>query len=75
MEKETLIKRTVKTLSKLPQNKIREVSDFADFILKRYEEELIQKGMNVLASESKTFYFLKEEEDLYNVQDLKEKYK
>ena len=57
MEKETLIKRTVKTRSKLPQNKIREVSDFADFILKRYEDELIQKGMNVLASEAKSFYF------------------
>lgn len=75
MEKETLIKRTIKTLSKLPQNKIREVSDFADFILKKHEEELLQKGMNVLATESKSFYFLKDEEDLYTVQDLKEKYK
>ena len=75
MEKETLIKRTVKTLSKLPQNKILEVSDFADFILKKYEEELLQKGVSVLVSEAKTFYFLKDEEDLYTVHDLKEKYK
>ncbi len=75
MEKETLIKRTVKMLSKLPQNKIREVSDFADFILKKHVEELLQKGMNVLASEAKSFYFLKDEENLYTVKDLKEKYK
>ena len=51
-----------------------EVSDFADFILKKYEEELLQKGMNVLVSEAKTFYFLKDEEDLHTVSDLKEKY-
>jgi len=35
MEKETLIKRTIKTLSKLPQDKVKEISDFADFILKK----------------------------------------
>ena len=75
MEKETIIKRTIKTLSKLPQSKILEVSNFAEFILKKYEEELLQKGLNVLTSEAKTFYFLKDEQDLYTVEDLKEKYK
>lgn len=75
MEKETLIKRTIKTLSKLPQDKVKEVSDFADFIAKKHEEEFLQKGMKILVSESKSFYFLQDEEDLYTVEDLKEKYK
>ena len=75
MEKETLIKRTLKILSKLPQEKVKEVSNFADFILKNYEDEYLLKGMEILVAESSAFYFLKEEEDLYSVEDLKEKYK
>ena len=72
MEKETLIKRTIKTLSKLPQDKVKEISDFADFILKKHEEEYLQKGMKQLVFESNAFYFLQDEEDLYSVEDLKE---
>ena len=75
MEKQTLIKRTLRTLSRLPQEKVKEVSDFADSILKKQEEESLQKGMEILISESNAFYFLKDEEDLYTVEDLKEKYK
>ncbi len=74
MEKETLIKRTIKTLSKLPQDKVKEISDFADFLLKKHEDEYLQKGMKQMVSESKVFYFLQDEEDLYSVEDLKEKY-
>jgi len=75
MEKETLIKRTLKTLSRLPQDKVKEVSDFAEFILKKQEEESLQKGVEILISESRAFYFLKDEDDLYTREDLKEKYK
>jgi len=75
MARETLIKKTIRTLSKLPPDKVREVSDFADFILKKHEDEILMKGMQKLTADSKAFYFLKEEEDLYSVEDLKEKYK
>ncbi|MHC1776470.1 MAG: hypothetical protein AB9834_13790 [Lentimicrobium sp.] len=74
MARETLINRTIKTLSKLPPDKVKEVSDFADFILKKYDEEILLKGMEKLVTDSKSFYFLKDEEDLYSVEDLKEKY-
>jgi hypothetical protein len=74
MSKETLIKKTFNTLSKLPQDKVKEVSDFADFILKKYDEEIMQKGIEKLVSSSKTYDFLKDEEDLYTVEDLKETY-
>ena len=75
MTKEALINKTLKTLSKLPQDRIREVNDFADYILKRYDEEVLQKGIKNLISNSKSFDYLKEEEDLYTLDDLKEKFK
>lgn len=75
MTKETLIEKTIKTISKLPQDQIQEVSDFADRILKEYEERILQKGMEKLVSASKTFNYLQEEELLYSVNDLKERYK
>jgi len=74
MSRETLIKRTYNTITKLPDDKVKEVSDFADFIMKRHEEELLNQGIENLAVNSKSFYFLSEEEDLYTVQDLKQKY-
>ena len=64
----------MKTLSKLPQDKVREVSDFADYIFKKYDEDILRKGIEMLVSNSKTYNFLKDEEDLYSVEDLKEKY-
>lgn len=74
MARDILIKKTIKTLSRLPDEKIKEVSDFADFILKKYDEDILLKGMEKLSSDSKVFDFLKEEEQLYSVEDLKEKY-
>jgi hypothetical protein len=74
MPRETLIKKTIKTLSKLPPEKVKEVSDFAEFIFKKYEDEILLKGLEKLASDSKVFYFLNDDEDLYTLEDLKEKY-
>jgi hypothetical protein len=75
MKKESLINETISTLSKLPEEKIKEVNDFADFILKKYEEEILQKGIETLTTNSNAFSFLDEEEDLYSIEDLKEQYK
>ncbi|MCG2418295.1 hypothetical protein K8089_04615 [Aequorivita sp. F47161] len=54
---------------------ISEVLLFADFVAKKYEEDILQKGIASLASNSKTYSFLKDEEDLYTVHDLKAVYK
>jgi hypothetical protein len=75
MTKETLIKETLKTLSKLPDIKVKEVSDFASFLLKKHDEEILQSGIEALVSKSQTYDFLEDEEELYFVEDLKEKYK
>ena len=74
MTGKTLINRTLTTLSKLPPDKVKEVSDFADYILKKYDEEILQRGIEKLVSDSEAFAFLTLEEDIYTVEDLKEKY-
>lgn len=74
MMRETLINKTIKTLSKLPNDKVREVSDFTEYILKKYEEENLQNGIEKLVSDSKAFQFLIDDEDLYTVNDIIEKY-
>jgi len=38
MKKESLINKTIRTLEQLPEDKIKEVNDFADYILKKYDE-------------------------------------
>ncbi|MBI3599252.1 MAG: hypothetical protein HY097_01225, partial [Nitrospinae bacterium] len=55
--------------------KVAEVADFTEYLYQKYEEYIFNRGIRKLASESKSFEFLKEEEDLYTVNDLKEKYK
>ncbi|CAD5255851.1 MULTISPECIES: hypothetical protein [unclassified Imperialibacter] len=74
MTREVLIKRTMENLNKLPDQKLREVSDFAEFLLNRIDEAVITEGIQKLASDSVAFKFLDEEEELYSVDDLKEKY-
>ena len=71
MTQSTIIENTLSTLSKLPTEKAAEVADFADFVLKKHEEAILQKGMNQLAIESKVFAFLEDEEELYTKEDLK----
>ena len=75
MTRETLIKRTVENLSKLPDQRLKEVSDFAEFLLNRIENRLMTEGIQQLTADSKVFKFLEMEEDLYSVSDLKERYK
>jgi hypothetical protein len=55
--------------------KIKEVNDFADFLLSKIDDKIIQEGIQQIVSDSKSFDYLKDEEDLYTVEDLKERYK
>ncbi|MFI5162897.1 MAG: hypothetical protein ACHQHN_16570 [Sphingobacteriales bacterium] len=71
MTKEAIIEKTIKTLNVLPVEKAEEVADFADFILKKYEEYIIQEGIYKLAEDGRSFNFLNEEEVLYSKKDIK----
>jgi hypothetical protein len=74
MTREAIIQRTIQALEALPKDKAEEVSDFADFMLKKYEELTLQEGMQILQSDSETFQFLNEDEELYSIADIKEKF-
>lgn len=74
MTKEALIEKTINTISQLPEDNISEVADFAEFLLSKYEDRILTKGIEKLVSESESFSFLREEEVGYGVEDLKERY-
>jgi hypothetical protein len=75
MDRSILIKETIDKIHQLPDIKIQEINDFAEFLLSRIDDKILLEGMQKLASDSKSFDYLKNEEDLYSVNDLKEKYK
>ena len=75
MTREAIIQKTMEVLSVLPVEKLEEVSDFADYILKKYDDRSLQREMQTIVEDSEAFYFLKDEEDLYSIEDLKERYK
>ncbi len=72
MTKQLIIEKTIKAINLLPEDKASEISDFADFISKHYEEHCLVQGIQQLSSNSEVFNFLKLEEDLYSEADLKE---
>ena len=75
MTREVLINRTISNLQKLPEEKLKEVSDYTDKLVSKTEDKLIVEGIQKLASVSGSFDFLKDEEELYSVNDLKERYR
>lgn len=75
MNRSVLIKETIDKIQLLPDIKIQEINDFAEFLLSRIDDKILLEGIQKLASESKSYEFLKNEEELYSVNDIKEKYK
>jgi mRNA interferase MazF len=74
MDRNNLIEPTIRKIKQLPETKIKETYDFAEFLLSKIDDQILQKGIQELASKSNVFSYLNEEEDLYSVNDLKEKY-
>ena len=74
MTKQILIDRTIKVINELPQDKAAEISDFAEFVFKRYEENELIIGIQNIVSKSESFEFLNNEEETYSMADLKEVY-
>jgi hypothetical protein len=74
MTRQHIIEKTLKVINQLPEEKAEEISEFADFLLKRYEEQTLRSGVQRLAAEGAAFDFLDKDEDIYSVKDLKEVY-
>ncbi len=74
MTRQAIIEKTLKAISLLPENKAEEISDFADFVTKKYEDQKLTDAIQQIVTDSKSFAFLESEEELYTVADLKEIY-
>ena len=74
MNKQSIIEPTVEVINRLPENKAEEISDFADFVIRRYEDNRLNEELQHVISNSETFEFLQHDEDLYSEVDIKEKY-
>ena len=74
MTRQLIIERTLKVINQLPDEKAEEISDFADYVFKCYEEHELTNGIQKMASESQAFDFLINEEEIYSVAYLKEVY-
>lgn len=75
MTRDSLIEKTLQHLAQLPDQKVKEVSDFAEFLLSKIDGQLITAGIQKMVSESQSFEFLEEEDEIYSEEDLKERYK
>ncbi len=75
MTRETLIKNAMAKLSQLPDREINEVSDFAEFLLSKLDNKILDTGIQKIVTDAEAFSFLHDEEDLYSEEDLKERYK
>lgn len=74
MSRDALIKSVLYNLSKLSDQKIKEVGDYAEFLLSKSEDFVLVKGIQKMANKSESFNFLNDEEDIYTLADLKEIY-
>jgi len=75
MDRKVLLEKLKIKIDLLPDSKIQEIDDFADFLLSKIDDKIAVEGIQKLISDSKAFDFLNDDEDLYTVSDLKEKYK
>lgn len=73
MTKEAIIEKAIKAIHQLPHEKAEEISDFVDFLTMRHEEQLLQKGIEIVSDAGQSFAFLMEEEELYTLPDLNER--
>jgi len=74
MNREELLKDTISKLEKLPEDKIVLAHEFTEFLYKKHEEYILSEGTRKLSAESKSFDFLKNDENIYTINDIKEKY-
>ena len=73
MNRGILLDRTINNISLLPDWRLKEVSDYVDFLIKSFDDKELTDGIMKLASESKSFDFLNDEEETYDESDIIEK--
>ena len=74
MSRKELLENTIKYLKRLPDEKISEAHNFIEYLYQKHEEYILKTGIQKLETESGSFRFREKEEELYTVNDIKEKY-
>lgn len=69
MSKSELIDKTVTSLTILPEAQVREIADFADFLLTKISNKLLTDEVTLLNAHSQSFQFLEADTDIYTVND------
>ena len=73
MSKDKILTNTIKKLRQLDENKLKEANDFVDFLLSKVTDRELTQQIQRQAETGNSFAFLKDEEELYSIEDLKEK--
>ncbi len=71
MERNILIEKAVENITKLSDQQVQEIADFAEFLLSKTQDQILLEDIQRITIESDTFKFLNEEPELYSVNDLK----
>jgi hypothetical protein len=74
MNRQLLIKKTLENISLLPDWRLKEVSDYVDFLSKISDDKKLVEDLRNIVSQTKSFHFLEDEEELYTDSDLTQKY-
>ena len=71
MTKKNLLKQAELKLEQLPPEKIKEVMDYADFLIAKIEASLQNEAMLKTAATSNAFQFVNEDQAEYTLADIK----
>ena len=71
MTKKALIKKANEILEKLPNEKISELINYADFLIAKTENAVNNDELLKVAATSKTFAFVNEDKVEYTISDIK----
>lgn len=74
MSKTELIEKTIAGLRQLPENDVKEIHDFTEFLMSKLGNKLLTEEVTLLNTKSSSFKFLEDDEDIYSVDDLKVKF-
>lgn len=74
MDKAALIQKAIEKISRLPEQELQEVNDFAEFLLSRIQHKILSEEVSASNAASSSYKFLEEEPDIYTVNDVKAKY-
>ena len=65
----------MENINQLSDKRIQEVADYVSVLKSKLDDKIIDSGSKTLVSTTKDYDFINDEEELYQVDDLKESYK